>query len=70
MLKGVYTTCTIAAEDIVTHIIDALGAQYQWGRWWRRHRRGGGGEKMSTRAPTKGINYCPLKPRQWLQSAE
>eukprot|EP00957_Ditylum_brightwellii_P205146 15342519-Ditylum_brightwellii.AAC.1 len=27
-------------------------------------------KKVSTWAPTKGTNYCPLKPRQCLQRAD
>eukprot|EP00957_Ditylum_brightwellii_P038115 2882460-Ditylum_brightwellii.AAC.1 len=68
--QGVYSACKIAADNIDPNIIESLGAWYWWGRWWGKHGIDDGAKRVSTCAPTKGTNYCPLKLRQWIQRAE
>eukprot|EP00957_Ditylum_brightwellii_P000078 5286-Ditylum_brightwellii.AAC.1 len=43
--------------------------QFGGGRWRGDCGRGDGAKKVKTWDPTRGANYCPLKPRQCFNRA-
>eukprot|EP00957_Ditylum_brightwellii_P176374 13430632-Ditylum_brightwellii.AAC.1 len=69
---GICSACKIAAGNILPPPKSLMHWEHNI------NGKGGGGnmgeavvqKKMSTWAPTRGANYCLLKPRQWLQRTE
>eukprot|EP00957_Ditylum_brightwellii_P139334 10618958-Ditylum_brightwellii.AAC.1 len=61
-MQGVCSTSNIVTDNIAPHIIDALGARRQWGRWWERIGIGDGDKKAQAMA-SKGRSL-PFKQKK------